>query len=80
MAATSWNEEIFAPTLVEAGLGNKAKGSGMVVGKRNASLSPPKPRISSNLSRRCRILQPESPSESDIAAGDTRERYRSNKT
>ena len=61
-------------------MGNKAKGSGMVVGKRNASLSPLKPRISSNLSRRCRILQPESPSESDIAAGDTRERYRSNKT
>jgi hypothetical protein len=80
MAATSSNEGILAPTLVGAGSGNAAKGSGMAGGKRNASLSPPKPRTSSNLGRCCRTLRPESPSESDITAGDTRARSGSNKT
>ncbi len=80
MAATSSNEGVLAPTLVGAGSGNAAKGSGMAGGKKNASLSPPKPRTSSNLGGRRRTLRPESPSKLDIAAGDTRARSRSNKT
>ncbi len=80
MAATSSNKGILAPTLVGAGLGNAAKGSGMAGGKRNASLSPLKPRTSSNLGGRRRTLRPKSPSESYIAARDTRARSGSNKT
>jgi hypothetical protein len=80
MAATSSNKGILAPTLVGAGLGNAAKGSGMAGGKRNASLSPLKLRVSSNLDGRRCILWPESPSKSDIADGDTRARSRSKKT
>ncbi len=80
MAATSSNEGILAPTLVRAGSGNAAKGSGIAGGKRNASLSPPKPRTSSNLGGRRRTLRPKSPSKSDIAAGDTRAHSGSNKT
>ena len=80
MAATSSNEGISAPTLVGVGLGNTAKGSGMAGGKRNASLSPPKLRVSSNLDGHCCTLRPKSPSESDIAAGDTRARSGSKKT
>ena len=66
--------------LAGAGSGNTAKGSGMAGGKRNASLSPPKPRNSSNLGGRCHTLRPESPSKSDIAAEDTRARSGSKKT
>jgi hypothetical protein len=80
MAVTSLNEGISAPTLVGAGSGNAAKGSGMAGGKRNASLSPLKPRTSSNLGGRRRTLRPESLSKSDIAAEDTRARSGSNKT
>ena len=80
MAATSLNEEILAPTLVGAGSGNAAKGMGMAGGKRNASLSPPKLRVSSNLDGCCSTLWPKSPSKSDIAAGDTRACSGSKKT
>ena len=44
----------------------------MAGGERNASLSPPKPRISLNLGGRRRTFRPKSPSKLDIAAGDTR--------
>ena len=48
MAATSSNEGNVFPTLVGARVENAAKGSGMSGGKRAASQSPTKPRISSN--------------------------------
>ena len=80
MASRSSNKGILAPTLVGAGSGNAAKGSGIDGGKRNASLSPPKPSISSNLDGRCHTLRPKSPSKLDIVTGDTRARSGSNKT
>ena len=80
MATTSLNKGILAPTLVGAGSGNAAKGLGMAGGKRNASLYPPKLRVSLNLDRRCRTLRPKSSSKSDNAAGDRRARSGSKKT
>ena len=80
MATTSLNEGSLAPMLVGVGSGNAAKGLGMAGGKRNTSLSLPKPMISSNLGGLHRTLWPQSPSESDIADGDTRARSGSNKT
>ena len=52
----------------------------MAGGKRNASLSPLKLRVSLNLDGRCHTLQPKSPGKSVIAAGDTRARSGSKKT
>ena len=80
MAATSSNDGIVAPTVVGTGSGNAAKGTGMAGGKRNASFSPSKLRVSSNLDGRRLTFAPESPSKSDIAAGDTRARSGSKKT
>ena len=50
--ATSSNEVNIAPMTVGAGPRNVVKVSGMSGGKRLVSLSPPKPRISSNLDGR----------------------------
>ena len=54
MAATSSNEGNFVLTLVGARVENAAKGLWMSGGKRAASQSPTKPRISSNLDGRRR--------------------------
>ncbi len=48
MVATSSNKANIAPLMVGMGLRNAAKGSGLSGGKRLESLSPTKPRISSN--------------------------------
>jgi hypothetical protein len=61
----------IAPRMVGTGPKNVAKGSGMSGGKRAASLSPPKPRISANLDGRQRGPGRGVQNEPDIAAGAT---------
>jgi hypothetical protein len=58
--------------MVGAGLENAATGSGMSERKRAASMSPPKPRISSNLDGRRGRLGRAARNESDVAAGATK--------
>ena len=71
MVATSSNEVIVTPKMVRTGLKNTAKGSGMSGGKRLASVSPLKPRISSNLDG-CRSgLSRKVGNEPDVAARAT---------
>ena len=69
MVAMSSNEVIVASKMVGTGLENAAKGSGMSGGKRSASVSPPKPRISSNLDGRQSGLSRKVRNEPDVAAG-----------
>jgi hypothetical protein len=69
MVATSSNEVIVAPKMVGTSLKNAAKGSGMSGGKRSASVSPPKPRISSNLDGRRSGLSRKVRNEPDVVAG-----------
>jgi len=61
----------FAPKIVRAGLANAATGSGMSGGKRLASLSPPKLRISSNLDGRWSVLNRKVGNEPEVVAGAT---------
>jgi hypothetical protein len=69
MVATSSNEVIVALKMVGTGLKNAANGSGMSGGKRSASVSQPKPRISSNLDG-CRSgLSRKVRNKPDVAAG-----------
>ena len=71
MAATSSNEGNVVPTLVGAGVENAAKGSGMSGGKRAASQSPAKPRISANLDGRQRGPKRSVQNGPGVAAGAT---------
>ena len=48
LVAMSSDKVNIRPTMVEADPSGAAKGSGMAVGKRTASLSPPKPRFRSS--------------------------------
>jgi hypothetical protein len=71
MVATSLNEANIALTMVGTGLRSAAKGSGLPRGKRSASLSPRKPRISSNFGGRQRGPGRGVRNKLDIAAGAT---------
>ena len=71
MVSTSLKAGKVAPKMVGAGLENAATGSGMSERKRAASMSPPKPRISSNLDGRRGRLGRAARNESDVAAGAT---------
>jgi hypothetical protein len=71
MVSVSSNEVNIAPRMVGTGPKNAAKGSGMSGGKRAASLSLPKPRISANLNRRQPGPGRGVQNELDIAAGAT---------
>ena len=72
MVSTSSKAVKVAPKMVGAGLENAATGSGMSERKRAASMSPPKPRISSNLDGRRGRLGRAARNESDVAAGATK--------
>ena len=72
MVSTSSKAVKVAPKMVGAGLENAATGLGMSERKRAASMSPPKPRISSNLDGRRGRLGRTVRNESDFAAGATR--------
>ncbi len=71
MVDMSSNKANIGPTMVRMGLRNAAKGSGLPGGKRLASLSPTKPRISSNFDRSRRGPGRGVQNELDIAAGAT---------
>jgi hypothetical protein len=62
---------IVAMKMVGTGLTNAAKGSEMSGGKRLASVSPPKPRISTNLDGRRSGLSRKVRNEPDVVAGAT---------
>jgi hypothetical protein len=70
MAATSSNEGYVVP-IVGTGVKNAAKSSGMSERKRAATLSPQKPRISSNLDGRRGGLGHTVRNKPDVAAGAT---------
>jgi hypothetical protein len=57
--------------MVGRGLKNAGKGSGMSGGKRSGSVSPPKPRISSNFDGRRGGLSRQVRKETDVAARAT---------
>ena len=69
MVSTSSKAVKVAPKMVGAGLENAATGSGMSERKRAASMSPQKPRISSNFDGRRGRLGRTVRNESDVAAG-----------
>ena len=71
LVTTSSNEVNIAPKIVGYGSQDTAKGSGMSGGKRSASLSPPKPRISSNLDGRQSGPGHAVQIEPDVVAGAT---------
>ncbi len=71
MVSASSNEVNIAPRMVGTGPKNAAKGSGMSRGKRPASLSPLKPRISANLDGRQLGPGHGVQNKPDIAAGAT---------
>ena len=72
MVSTSSKALKVAPRMVGAGLENAATGSGMSKRKRAASMSPPKPRVSSNFDGRRGRLGRAVRNESDVAAGATK--------
>jgi hypothetical protein len=71
MVSVSLNKVNIALRMVRTGPKNRAKGSGMSGGKRAASLSPPKPRISANLDGRQSGPGRGVQNEPDITAGAT---------
>jgi len=71
MVATSSDEGRIALKIVGTGPKNAAKGSGMSGEKRLASVSPPKPRISSNLNGHRSILNRKAGNGPDVAARAT---------
>jgi hypothetical protein len=71
MVSASSNKVNITPRMVGTDPKNAAKGLGMSGGKRAASLSPPKPRISANLDGHQRGPGFGVQNEPDIAAGAT---------